>query len=48
LHCDQSPTEDTVARFEYDLYYIKHISLVLDAYIVVRAVKWLLAERETA
>jgi lipopolysaccharide/colanic/teichoic acid biosynthesis glycosyltransferase len=39
LHCDIAPTEDTLARMEYDLYYIKHISLVLDAYIVLRALK---------
>lgn len=43
LHCDPEPTEDTFARIEYDLYYIKHISLVLDAYIVVRALKWILS-----
>jgi lipopolysaccharide/colanic/teichoic acid biosynthesis glycosyltransferase len=44
LHCDIIPTEDTVARIEYDLYYIKHISLVLDAYTVLRAIKWVLAD----
>ena len=43
LHCDPAPSEDTFARIEYDLYYIKHISLVLDAYIVVRALKAILA-----
>lgn len=46
LHCDTSPNEDTLARIEYDLYYIKHISLVLDAYILLRALKWAVSERE--
>jgi lipopolysaccharide/colanic/teichoic acid biosynthesis glycosyltransferase len=43
LHCDPYPVEDTLARLEYDLYYIKHISLVLDAYILLRAIKWMLS-----
>jgi lipopolysaccharide/colanic/teichoic acid biosynthesis glycosyltransferase len=41
LHCDTSPTEDTLARLEYDLYYIRHVSLTLDAYIAIRALKGL-------
>lgn len=48
LHCDSYPYEDTLERLEYDLYYIKHISIVLDAYILLRALKWLLADREAA
>jgi lipopolysaccharide/colanic/teichoic acid biosynthesis glycosyltransferase len=48
LHCDTIPVEDTLARIEYDLYYIKHISLVLDAYILLRALKWMLSDSETA
>jgi lipopolysaccharide/colanic/teichoic acid biosynthesis glycosyltransferase len=47
LHCDVQPTEDTLARLEYDLYYIKHISLVLDAYTVIKAFKWVLTNPET-
>jgi lipopolysaccharide/colanic/teichoic acid biosynthesis glycosyltransferase len=47
LHCDVAPTEDTLGRIEYDLYYIKHISLVLDAYIVLRALKLALSDRTT-
>jgi lipopolysaccharide/colanic/teichoic acid biosynthesis glycosyltransferase len=47
LHCDSSPTEDSLARLEYDLYYLKHISLVLDMYTVIRAVKWIFANPET-
>jgi lipopolysaccharide/colanic/teichoic acid biosynthesis glycosyltransferase len=47
LHCDVAPTEDTLGRIEYDLYYIKHISLVLDAYIVLRALKWALSDRSS-
>jgi lipopolysaccharide/colanic/teichoic acid biosynthesis glycosyltransferase len=46
LHCDPEPTENTFARIEYDLYYIKHISLALDAYIVVRALKWILSDNQ--
>lgn len=46
LHCDPKDTEDTLARIEYDLYYIKHISLVLDAYILIRALKWVMSDRE--
>lgn len=30
---------DTVTTFEYDLYYIKNISLALDAYIILQTVK---------
>lgn len=44
LHCDTEPTENTLARIEHDLYYMKHISLVLDAYTLIRAVKWMLAD----
>jgi lipopolysaccharide/colanic/teichoic acid biosynthesis glycosyltransferase len=43
LHCDTSPVEDSLARLEYDLYYLKHISLVLDLYTIIRAVKWMLS-----
>jgi lipopolysaccharide/colanic/teichoic acid biosynthesis glycosyltransferase len=48
LHCDTIPVEDTLTRIEYDLYYIKHISLVLDAYILLRALKWILSDSESA
>jgi lipopolysaccharide/colanic/teichoic acid biosynthesis glycosyltransferase len=45
LHCAVNRTEDTLARLEYDLYYIKHISLVLDAYIMLQALKWIITDR---
>jgi lipopolysaccharide/colanic/teichoic acid biosynthesis glycosyltransferase len=51
LHCDADASADALTRLEYDLYYIKHISLVLDAYIAIRALKWILTEesnRESA
>ena len=48
LQCDTAPVEDTLTRVEYDLYYFKHISLVLDAYVLIRALKWILSESETA
>jgi lipopolysaccharide/colanic/teichoic acid biosynthesis glycosyltransferase len=47
LHCDPEDVEDTLTRVEYDLYYLKHISLLLDAYIVLRGLKWILSERKT-
>lgn len=47
LHCDTRDTEDTLTRVEYDLYYLKHISLLLDAYILLRGLKWILSERQT-
>jgi lipopolysaccharide/colanic/teichoic acid biosynthesis glycosyltransferase len=47
LHCDFEPNEDTLARVEYDLFYLKHISLVLDAYILLRGLKWVLSDRST-
>ena len=48
LHCDNKPYEDTLARIEHDLYYVKHISLVLDAYILMRALKWIISDRHAA
>jgi lipopolysaccharide/colanic/teichoic acid biosynthesis glycosyltransferase len=41
LNCDPSMAEDALAHLEYDLFYIKHISLVLDIYILLRAIKWM-------
>ena len=43
LHCDADVSEDTLRRLEYDLYYIKHISVPLDMYIVLRALKSVLS-----
>ncbi len=37
--------EDTIIKLEYDLYYIKHISLSLDAYIVFHTLKTMLRSR---
>ncbi len=37
--------EDTVAKLEYDLYYIKHMSLSLDLYIMFHTVKTMLRQR---
>lgn len=44
LHCDLQDEEDTLARVEYDLYYIKHVSFLIDLHVVVRALRWLLSE----
>jgi lipopolysaccharide/colanic/teichoic acid biosynthesis glycosyltransferase len=48
LHRDVVSLEDTLARLEYDLYYIKHVSVVLDAYIMLRAIKNALSEPEAS
>ncbi len=48
LHCDSMNQEDTLMRVEYDLYYIKHISLLVDAHVVVRALRWLISEPQGA
>jgi lipopolysaccharide/colanic/teichoic acid biosynthesis glycosyltransferase len=45
LHCDPESEERTLRRLEYDLYYIKHISVPLDIYIVLRAVKSILSDQ---
>ena len=37
--------EDTIAKLEYDLYYIKNISISLDAYIFFHTVKTMLLSR---
>ena len=37
--------EDTIAKLEYDLYYIKHMSVSLDAYIFFHTVKTMLLSR---
>ncbi len=37
--------EDTIVKLEYDLYYIKHISVSLDAYIVFQTLKTMLRSR---
>jgi sugar transferase (PEP-CTERM system associated) len=37
--------EDTIAKLEYDLYYIKHISLSLDLYIIFQTLKTMLRIR---
>jgi sugar transferase (PEP-CTERM system associated) len=37
--------EDTIAKLEYDLYYIKHISASLDAYIIFHTLKTMLRSR---
>ena len=34
--------EDTIVKLEYDLYYTKHISLALDAYILLHGIRQLL------
>lgn len=34
--------EDTIAKLEYDLYYIKHLAPALDAYIMLHTVKMML------
>jgi lipopolysaccharide/colanic/teichoic acid biosynthesis glycosyltransferase len=47
LHCDASGDEQSRLRLEYDLYYIKHVSVSLDLYIMVRGLKRVLS-RESA
>lgn len=37
--------EDTIAKLEYDLYYIKHLSLALDLYIIFSTIKTVLTAR---
>jgi lipopolysaccharide/colanic/teichoic acid biosynthesis glycosyltransferase len=37
--------EDTIIKLEYDLYYIEHISLSLDAYILFHTLKAMLLTR---
>jgi lipopolysaccharide/colanic/teichoic acid biosynthesis glycosyltransferase len=44
VNCARFNTEDSITRMEYDLYYIKHISLLLDAYVMVSAIKYLLTD----
>ncbi|MBZ5727570.1 MAG: sugar transferase [Acidobacteriia bacterium] len=41
------PLEDAIAELEYDLYYIKHLSLGLDTFIMFHALKSLLESRDT-
>jgi lipopolysaccharide/colanic/teichoic acid biosynthesis glycosyltransferase len=40
-----SSVEDSAEKLEYDLYYIKHRSLLLDAWIVLRTVSMILGLR---
>jgi lipopolysaccharide/colanic/teichoic acid biosynthesis glycosyltransferase len=37
--------EDAVRKLEYDLYYIKHLSPSLDAYVVLQTLKTVLLQR---
>jgi lipopolysaccharide/colanic/teichoic acid biosynthesis glycosyltransferase len=37
--------EDTVTKLEYDLYYIKHMSISLDLYIIFHTAKTMLRQR---
>ena len=37
--------EDTITKLEYDLYYIKHISPTLDAYVLFQTLKTVLTSR---
>ncbi len=37
--------EDTITKLEYDLYYIKHMSLSLDLYIIMHTLKTMLLSR---
>jgi len=45
INCRNEQAIDTVRALEYDLYYIKNISLALDAYIVLQALKNLRSQR---
>jgi lipopolysaccharide/colanic/teichoic acid biosynthesis glycosyltransferase len=44
VNCARFNTEDSITRMEYDLYYIKHISLLLDAYVMISALKYFLTD----
>jgi len=37
--------EDTITKLEYDLYYIKNVSLALDSYILFHTLKAMLLSR---
>jgi len=37
--------EDTITKLEFDLYYIKNMSLSLDAYILFQTVKTMVVQR---
>jgi len=37
--------EDTITKLEYDLYYIKHLSPALDAYIIFHTLKTMVRSR---
>jgi lipopolysaccharide/colanic/teichoic acid biosynthesis glycosyltransferase len=37
--------EDAIAKLEYDLYYIKHISMSLDVYVIFHTLKTMLRSR---
>ena len=37
--------EDTIIKLEYDIYYLKHISVSLDAYIMFQTLKVMLLSR---
>jgi len=46
LNCPSGETiEDSAVRLEYDLYYIKHLSLALDAVIILRTLRTMLRSR---
>ena len=42
---DNRPTDDTVTKLEYDLYYIKNISPSLELYIVFHTLKTMILTR---
>jgi sugar transferase (PEP-CTERM system associated) len=44
-HTYASSTEDAMRKLQYDLFYIKHMSLVLDVYVGLRTVKHVLQGR---
>jgi len=47
IKCPHGETlEDSVVQLEYDLYYIKHLSLALDLYILLRTLEKMLRLRE--
>jgi lipopolysaccharide/colanic/teichoic acid biosynthesis glycosyltransferase len=47
LLCDPQPEDNAIARIEYDLYYIKHVSVAMDMYIILRALRYLLSSRRS-
>ncbi len=40
-----SSVEDAIQKLQYDLYYIKHLSIAFDLFIIIETVKTVLVRR---